>query len=97
MRKLIGKNTIIILFVGLLWIKTNYVQNCVFDLDLENKTQHFILIFNPLSSILLMLGVGIYFKHWGIFISYFLGTFVLYANVLYFRELNDYITIPILM
>lgn len=97
MKKLAGKVGIIALFIGLLWTKTNYVQNKVFDLDLENKTQNFILDLNPLSSILLMLGLGMLFKNWGIFVSYFLGTFILFANVLYYRELNDYITIPVLM
>lgn len=97
MKKLAGKVGIIALFIGLLWTKTNYVQNKVFNLDLENKTQNFILDLNPLSSILLMLGIGMLFKNWGIFVSYFLGTFILFANVLYYRELNDYITIPVLM
>ncbi|MGF7535402.1 LTA synthase family protein [Bacillus mexicanus] len=97
MRKNAGKIAIIILFIGLLWGKVNYVQTNVFDLDLENKTQHFILSFNPLSSVLLLLGIGMLFKHWGIFTAYLVGTFVLFANVLYFRELNDYITIPVLL
>lgn len=96
MKKLVGKTTIICLFIGLLWMKTNYVQNKVFNLEIENKTQHFILDLNPLSAILLMLGIGMLFKNWGIFVSYFLGTFILFANVLYYRELNDYITIPLL-
>lgn len=97
MKKIFNKLAIIILYIGLMWIKTNYVQNKVFHLDLENKTQNFILDLNPLSSILLMLGIGMLFKNWGIFISYFLSTFVLFANVLYYRELNDFITIPVLM
>lgn len=97
MKKIAGKVAIVTLFIGLLWSKTNYVQNKVFNLDIENRTQNFILDLNPLSSILLLLGIGMLFKNWGIIVSYFLATFVLFANVLYYRELNDYITIPVLM
>lgn len=97
MQRLSSKVLIIIIYIGLLWTKTNYVQSKVFHLEIENNAQNFILDFNPLSSILLLLGIGMLFKNWGIFISYFLGTFVLFANVLYYRELNDFITIPVLM
>ncbi|MEM4992025.1 LTA synthase family protein [Priestia sp. SB1] len=97
MRRLSSKLLIIIIYIGLLWTKTNYVQSKVFHLEIENNAQNFILDFNPLSSILLLLGIGMLFRNWGILVSYFLGTFVLFANVLYYRELNDFITIPVLM
>lgn len=84
--------------VLLLWIKTYIVQLTQFDLGITNSLQKFLLILNPLGSAIVFLGLAWLFKGKGKYISLividFLLTFLLYANVLYYRFFNDFITLP---
>ena len=62
--------------------------------------QKFLLFINPLGSSILFLGFAFFFKGrkkyiWLIVIDFFLS-FLLYANVLYYRFFNDFITLPTL-
>lgn len=86
--------------VILLWMKTYLAQFTQFDLGIENSLQKFLLFLNPLGSSLLFLGFATLFKgrkkySW-LIIIYFLLSFLLYANILYYRFFNDYITLPVL-
>ncbi|MGG1674951.1 LTA synthase family protein [Neobacillus sp. NRS-1170] len=88
------------LAVFFLWIKTYIVQLTQFDLGIENYLQKFLLFINPLGSSLLFLGLAFFFKGrkkyiWLIIIDFFLS-FLLYANVVYYRFFNDFITLPTL-
>ena len=87
--------------VLLLWIKTYIVQLTQFDLGIENSLQKFLLILNPLGSAILFLGFAWFFKGKGKYIWLividFLLTFLLYANVLYYRFFNDFITLPTIL
>ncbi|MBB6445362.1 LTA synthase family protein [Bacillus benzoevorans] len=87
-----------LLAVFLLWIKTYLIQLTQFDLGIENTLQKFLLFLNPLGSSLLFLGVALIFKGrrkyiWLIIID-FMMSFLLYANILYYRFFNDFITLP---
>ncbi len=84
--------------VVLFWMKTYIVQLTQFDLGIENSIQKFLLFLNPLGSSILFLGFAFFFKGqkkyiWLIVID-FLLSFLLYANVLYYRFFNDFITLP---
>ncbi|OAH59592.1 glycerol phosphate lipoteichoic acid synthase [Domibacillus aminovorans] len=86
--------------VVLFWMKTYIVQLTQFDLGIENSIQKFLLFLNPLGSSILFLGFAFFFKGrkkyiWLIVID-FLLSFLLYANVLYYRFFNDFITLPTL-
>ncbi|MFD2682646.1 LTA synthase family protein [Bacillus seohaeanensis] len=86
--------------VFFLWMKTYLVQLTQFDLGIENSLQKFLLFLNPLGSSLLFLGLAFFFKGrkkyiWLIVID-FLLSFLLYANSLYYRFFNDFITLPTL-
>ncbi|CAM4146956.1 LTA synthase family protein [Lederbergia lenta] len=88
------------LAVFFLWIKTYIVQLTQFDLGIENALQGFLLFLNPLGSSLLFLGIALLFKGrrkyiWLLIID-FLLSFLLYANILYYRFFNDFITLPTL-
>ncbi|MET3699878.1 lipoteichoic acid synthase [Bacillus oleivorans] len=88
------------LAVVMLWIKTYIVQLTQFDLGIENTFQEFLLFLNPLGSSMLFLGLAFIFKGrkkyiWLIIID-FLMSFLLYANVMYYRFFNDFITLPTL-
>ena len=86
--------------VFFLWIKTYIVQLTQFDLGVGNSLQKFLLFFNPLGSSLLFLGLALTFKnkrkYYALIVIDFLLSFLLYANVLYYRFFNDFITLPTL-
>ncbi|MDR6123975.1 lipoteichoic acid synthase [Bacillus sp. SLBN-46] len=88
------------LTVIFLWVKTYIIQLTQFDLGVENSLQRFLLFFNPLGSSLLFLGLSFFLKgrkkYIGLIVIEFLMSFLLYANVLFYRFFNDFITLPTL-
>jgi lipoteichoic acid synthase len=86
--------------VVMFWIKTyiSYLLN--FKLEADNNLQKFLLFFNPLSTALFFLGFALlskkYFKPILIGIQFFLS-FLLYANIVYYRFFNDFITFQVLL
>ncbi|KRG13986.1 glycerol phosphate lipoteichoic acid synthase [Virgibacillus soli] len=86
--------------VVFLWLKTYIVQLTQFNLGIENTIQQFLLILNPLGSALLFLGIAFFIKgrikYIILIVIHFLMSFLLYANVLYYRFFNDFITLPTL-
>lgn len=90
-----------LLTVTLLWIKTYIVQLTQFDLKVEEGIQEFLLILNPLGSCLLLLGIAFCSsgkkKYRRLLLIDFILSVILYANVLFYRFFNDYITLPTLM
>src|SRR5699024_4829490 len=99
MRKtLSSKATFFIIAALFLWIKSYLVYRFEFDLGVNNSLQELLLFFNPISSILFFLGIALFIKGkkmgvWVIVIQT-LMTFFLYANVMFYRFNNDFITIP---
>ncbi|EIJ81995.1 sulfatase [Bacillus methanolicus PB1] len=82
----------------LLWIKTYLVQQFEFNLGIDNSMQQFLLFINPIGSILFFLGFALFAKgksryYWIVAIDFIL-TLLLYANVVYYRFFNDFITLP---
>ncbi|KAB7669935.1 LTA synthase family protein [Bacillus sp. B1-b2] len=92
--------SLFLLTVFFLWMKTYIIQLTQFDLGIDNTLQKFLLFFNPLGSSLLFLGLAYFFKgrkkYIMLMVIYFFMTFLLYANVLYYRFFNDFITLPTL-
>ncbi|WP_251554093.1 LTA synthase family protein [Neobacillus muris] len=91
-------NVFFLLAVILLWIKTFTAQLTQFDLGIENSLQKFLLFINPLGSSILFLSLSFFFKGRKKYISLmiidFLLSFLLYANILFYRFFNDFITLP---
>lgn len=86
--------------VSLLWIKSYFAYSYAFNLDIQNKIQHFLLFFNPLSSALIFLGIALFIKGrrmgiWTIVIQSIMS-FLLYANIVFYRFNSDFITLPVL-
>ncbi|SES99950.1 lipoteichoic acid synthase [Oceanobacillus limi] len=84
--------------VILLWIKSYFIYVTEFRLDIKGGVQEFLLFFNPLSSALIFLGLALFAKGkragiWIILIDTIMSI-LLYANVVYYRFNNDYITLP---
>ncbi|MGG3573541.1 LTA synthase family protein [Bacillus gobiensis] len=85
----------------LLWIKTYAAYLIEFKLGISNVIQVILLFINPLSSSLFFLGFALLFKRRGRKIAliciHFLMSSLLYANIVYYRFFNDFITVPTLM
>ncbi|MDF2903664.1 MAG: polyglycerolphosphate lipoteichoic acid synthase LtaS [Bacillus sp. (in: firmicutes)] len=96
-----GSLSVFFLAVILFWLKTYAAYQIEFDLGIENKLQKFLLFINPISSSLLFLGIALLFRKRGqnvmlVFMNFILS-FLLYANVVYYRFFNDFITVPVLL
>jgi phosphoglycerol transferase MdoB-like AlkP superfamily enzyme len=88
------------LAIVLLWIKTYIVYKTSFDIKTENWKQEFILFINPLSFLMFAFGMGLLIKEKNrnryVLTASFLVSAVLYANVVFYRFFNDFLTIPVL-
>ncbi|QBP42540.1 LTA synthase family protein [Paenisporosarcina antarctica] len=95
------KISLIFLAIVFLWIKTYISYNVSFSITIDNAMQAFILFINPLSFLMLIFGVAMFIKKENIRNIYIIvvsifSTFVLFANMAFYRFFNDFITLPIL-
>ena len=85
-----------LLTVFTITLKTYFSYYVDFSLGVKGLVQNLILLMNPYSLIALTLSVFLFFKgkkaFWFMFIGGFLLTFLLYANVVYFRFFSDFLT-----
>ncbi|MFJ8245482.1 LTA synthase family protein [Peribacillus asahii] len=83
-----------------LWLKTYIAYKVSFNISTDNLFEELILFLNPISFLLLVLGVSIFLKESKrtpyILVMSTLITFVLFANLMFFRFFNDFLTIPVL-
>lgn len=95
-KKKIGIFAFFLLTVFTITLKTYFSYYVDFSLGVKGLVQNLILLLNPYSLIALVLSVFLFFKgkkaFWFIFIGGFLLTFLLYANVVYFRFFSDFLT-----
>lgn len=95
-KKKIGIFAFFLLTVYTITLKTYFSYYVDFSLGVKGLVQNLILLMNPYSLIALVLSVFLFFKgkkaFWFIFIGGFLLTFLLYANVVYFRFFSDFLT-----
>lgn len=95
-KKKIGIFAFFLLTVFTITLKTYFSYYVDFSLGVKGLLQNLILLMNPYSLIALVLSVFLFFKgkkaFWFIFIGGFLLTFLLYANVVYFRFFSDFLT-----
>ena len=95
-KKKIGIFAFFLLTVFTITLKTYFSYYVDFFLGVKGLVQNLILLMNPYSLIALVLSVFLFFKgkkaFWFIFIGGFLLTFLLYANVVYFRFFSDFLT-----
>ncbi|OXT15205.1 glycerol phosphate lipoteichoic acid synthase [Bacillus sp. OG2] len=83
-----------------IWLKTYFVQLTQFNLGIDNGLQQFLLFLNPLGSSLLFLGLAFLFngrsRYIALIVIDLFMSILLYANVMYYRFFNDFITLPTL-
>lgn len=73
-----------------------------FNLGLSDPYQHIILWTSPLGTAILVIGIGFYFpqplvSYIGMLFFDFLNTALLFANVLYYRQFSDFITVKTML
>ncbi|MDQ0219980.1 LTA synthase family protein [Peribacillus cavernae] len=89
-----------ILAIMLLWMKTYIGYKVEFNLGIDNRMQELLLFLNPLSSAILFFGLALFSKGKKAFTRLIvldsILSFVLYANIVYYRFFTDFITLPTL-
>lgn len=95
-----SKISFMLIAILLMWLKTYAVYKTSFHIKIDNLTQEFILFINPLSFLLLIFGLSLFLKDKNrnryIIAMSCLVTFVLLANMVFYRFYNDFLTIPVL-
>jgi uncharacterized sulfatase len=90
----------LMLAVFFLCIKTYVLYKVGFHIQSENVLQEVLLIINPLSSTVLLIGVSLFFsgrtRNIMVVVTSLLATCILYFNLLYFRFFSDFLTWPVL-
>jgi lipoteichoic acid synthase len=90
----------IFLTIVMLWLKTYIVYKTSFDIKIETWKQELILFMNPLSFLLFFFGLTMLVREKArirlLFTFSMITSFVLFANVVYYRFFNDFLTIPVL-
>lgn len=103
MKKLLNKRLGFFTFASVLfWLKSYLAYSVEFDLGVVGPMQQFILVINPIATTIILFSLALYFKkakrsYVALFAIYFLATFLLYANILYYREFSDFLTMNIVI
>ncbi|QNQ84027.1 LTA synthase family protein [Lactobacillus sp. PV037] len=86
--------------VVLFWLKTWLIYLTKFNLGAEGAMQQFLLLINPVAPAIILLGIGLFIKgrksYWIMAIIDFLLSLWLFANILYYREFSDFLSISII-
>jgi phosphoglycerol transferase MdoB-like AlkP superfamily enzyme len=80
-------------------LKTYIVYRFMFNIELENAMQEFILFINPFVSAFLIFAVAVWFNKPSRLMKYIRYTalvlsFIVFANLVFYRQFTDFITIP---
>ncbi|RXJ02100.1 LTA synthase family protein [Anaerobacillus alkaliphilus] len=99
-KELLARNKFMSIAIFLLWIKTYFIYKIGFKIPTENVLQEFLLLINPLSSAVLLIGFCLFFKgkfkSIAIILLSLIGSVILYGNLVYYRFFADFLTWPVL-
>lgn len=88
-----------ILSVFLVTLKTYWAYQFEFSLGATGALQQFLLILNPIPTAIILLSIALYFRgriaYWLMMLINLLQTVWLFANILYYREFSDFISLNI--
>lgn len=98
--KLSSRWGFLLLTLVLFWAKTVVAYETKFTLGATGSMQQFLLYINPIPTALLLFGIAIYFKgkksYWILLIVDFIQTSWLFANMVYYREFSDFLSLGII-
>ncbi|MFC0561771.1 LTA synthase family protein [Halalkalibacter alkalisediminis] len=96
----LGTYKFFLIAVFFLCLKTYILYKSGFNIQSENVLQEFLLMINPVSSAVLLIGLSFFFtgmtRNIVIILTNFIATLVVYLNLLYFRFFSDFLTWPVL-
>ncbi|MEI3611709.1 LTA synthase family protein [Pseudogracilibacillus sp. SO30301A] len=80
-------------------LKTYIVYRFLFQIEIDNALQEFIIFINPFIASIIFLGLSIWIERPErrlAFIKYsaLIGTLIIYFNLLFYRSFTDFLTIP---
>ena len=86
----------------LLWAKNLFAYLVDFDLRLDNALQVFILLINPIATTMLFLSIFLFIRRTKAayitgYLIYLLLSILLFANVVYYQEFTDFLTIDTIL
>ncbi|CZQ99086.1 sulfatase [Trichococcus palustris] len=84
--------------VVLFWLKTYLAYHTAFSLGVDGWFQQLILLINPIATTLLILGLSLFVKdpkkgYTALIVLYIFNSILLFANITYYREFTDFLTI----
>ncbi|MCH4172727.1 MAG: LTA synthase family protein [Lactobacillus sp.] len=89
-----------ILAIALFWLKTWWAYLSKFNLGAKGSVQNLLLMINPIPTTILLFGIALYLtgrkSYIFLLIIDFLTSFWLFANVLYYREFSDFLSINLI-
>lgn len=93
---------IFFLVIFLYWFKSLMAYYTEFSLGVSGVAQTLILWINPFATCIILLSLSLYFKEdkkslSSMLITYFLMNTLLYANIVYYREFSDFLTLSTIM
>lgn len=91
-----------LLLTLLLWGKSVFAYFIDFDLQLDNALQVFILLINPIATTMLFLSIFLFIRRTRAayvtgYLIYLLLSILLFANVVYYQEFTDFLTIDTIL
>ncbi len=86
------------LLVILFWAKTIFAYLVEFSLGVSDILQVFLMLVNPIATTVLLFSLALYIRKTGFYYYILLlidalNTVLLYANVIYYREFTDFMTV----
>jgi lipoteichoic acid synthase len=86
------------LAILLIWLKTYISYHIDFNLGVKGWFQHFILFINPVAGAIFLMSFSLFARnvrkgHKLLVGLYIFNSILLYANVLYYREFTDFLTL----
>lgn len=95
------KDTILAIAIIATWLKTYIAYQTGFSITIDNFMQEAILFLSPLSLLLFLYGLSLFFKKQKNKNRYLLAmtlitSIILYGNIAFYRFFSDFITLPVL-
>ncbi|MGL3067045.1 MULTISPECIES: LTA synthase family protein [Planococcus] len=96
-----SKHTILTIAIIATWLKTYIAYQMGFSITIDNFMQEVIFFLSPLSLLLFLYGLSLFFKKQKNKNRYLLAmtlitSIILYGNVAFYRFFSDFITLPVL-
>ncbi len=95
------QHSVLVIAIVATWLTTYIGYKTSFSMTIDNMMQEFILLMNPLSFLLFVYGLAFFIKNtkrrnkFIVSIS-LITSIIMFANAVFYRFFNDFITLPVL-